>query len=589
MSGEPAMTASPLRVCHVMTADLWAGAEVQLATMASHLAARPDVRLSAVLFNEGRLAGELRRLGVDVTVMDEQRTGSLGILAGLSRHFRDHEFDVVHTHRYKDSVLGIVAAKVAGVPHAVRTVHGLREATRGWAWAKEQAYAVLERITLWSLTDAVIAVSRRMAETLAEAECRPETLTQISNGIDLARLRVTRNRDDVRRAMGLEPGDLVIGTAGRLSRVKGHGILLRAARVMVQRERRTRIVVAGDGPLRDELRETARRLHVDGACRFLGARDDVHDVLAALDVFVLPSLDEGIPMVLLEAMALGKPIVASAVGGIPEIVTHGVSGLLVAPDDEQALADACLGLARDPARARALGEEARRVAEARFAHDRNGAAIAAVYQSLAARPPSPARPRGLRVLGRGLARGAVAYARHRLRRAAEWRQLRRRRHDPADLTAALRSARRILIVCHGNIIRSAFAARLVAQALGDGSRVAIASGGLAAVPGRPPHPIAVLTANARRVDLSQHTASRVGSEDVAGADVIFVMDLRQLGVMRTRFPEARARTFLLTGLAPDTPLEVRDPVDGDESRFRVCFDHITRAVRPIVRVLSEAA
>jgi protein-tyrosine-phosphatase len=158
-----------------------------------------------------------------------------------------------------------------------------------------------------------------------------------------------------------------------------------------------------------------------------------------------------------------------------------------------------------------------------------------------------------------------------------------------DAIAALRSAKRILIVCHGNIIRSAFAARVVAQALGDGSRVLIASGGLAAVPGRPPHPKAVLTANARRVDLSQHTAARVGPGDVAGADVIFVMDLAQLDVMRTRFPEARDKTFLLTCLAPGTPLEVRDPVDGGESRFRVCFDHITRAVGPIVRVLSEAA
>ena len=581
--------ANPLRVCHVMTADLWAGAEVQLATLASHLVARSDVRLSAVLFNEGRLAEELRRLGVDVTVVDERRTSSLRILAFLRRYFREHEVDVVHTHRYKDSVLGIVAAKAAGVPHAVRTVHGLREATRGWAWAKEQLYAALEKITLWCLADCVIAVSKRMAETLAESECRPETLTPIPNGIDLGRVKATRDAADMRREMGID-GDVVIGTAGRLSRVKGHATLLRAARLMLQRARGVRVVVAGDGPLRDELLEAARRLHVEGACHFLGARDDVYDVLAALDIFVLPSLDEGIPMVLLEAMALGKPVVATAVGGIPEIVTHRVSGLLVAPEDEQALAEACLELARNPGWARALGAEARRVAEARFSHDRNGAAIAAVYHRLASSGGAqPTRARGLRILGRGFVRGLVAYGRHTLRHAVERRRMNRLRHDPADLTAALRSARSILIVCHGNIIRSAFAARLVAQALGDGSRVSISSGGLAAVPGRPPHPTAVLTANARRVDLSQHAAARVGPEGVARADVVFVMDLSQLAVMRTRFPEARAKTFLLTCLAPGTPLEVRDPVNGDESRFRVCFDHIDRAVSPIVRVLSEAA
>src|SRR5207237_8584420 len=135
----------------------------------------------------------------------------------------------------------------------------------------------------------------------------------------------------------------------------------------------------------------------------------------------------------------------------------------------------------------------------------------------------------------------------------------RLRHDPADLTAALRSAKSILILCHGNIIRSAFAARLVAQALGDGTRVSISSAGLAAVPGRPPHPTAVLTANTRRVDLSQHTASRVGPEDIASADVIFVMELPQLTVMRTRFPGARAQALLLTCLPRTSPRELRAP------------------------------
>src|SRR5438309_4681478 len=225
---------------------------------------------------------------------------------------------------------------------------------------------------------------------------------------------------------------------------------------MQKRERGVRVVVAGDGPLRDELLDSARRLSVDGACRFLGARSDVYDVLAALDVFVLPSLDEGIHMVLLEAMALGKPVVASAVGGIPEIVTHRVSGLLVAPGDEQALADACLELARNRAWAQALGAEARRVVEERFSHARNGAAIAAVYRRLASSGSARERSRGLRRLGLGLGRGLLAGVRRTLRHAGERRQMQRLRQDPEGLMAALRSARRILIVCHGNIIRSAF-------------------------------------------------------------------------------------------------------------------------------------
>ena len=112
------------RICHVMTADLWAGAEVQLATTASYLVERSDVSVSAVLMNDGRLANELRRLGIDVTIVDEAQHSAWHTVRFLTRFFRHHRIDLVHTHRYKDTVLGTVAAKLAGVPHVIRTMHG---------------------------------------------------------------------------------------------------------------------------------------------------------------------------------------------------------------------------------------------------------------------------------------------------------------------------------------------------------------------------------------------------------------------------------------------------------------------------------
>jgi glycosyltransferase involved in cell wall biosynthesis/protein-tyrosine-phosphatase len=575
-----------IKVCHVMTADLWAGAEVQVATVASHLVRRSDVDLSAVLLNEGRLADELRRLGVPVTVVDERRTSAVGIFAFLLRFLRDHQVDIVHTHRYKDSVLGIVAAKLAGVPRAMRTVHGLSEPTKGWDRLKSRVYETLETVTLRCFADCVVAVSRRMAETLTQSGYRSTVVTPIHNGIDPAVVKTTRPPEDVRRELGIETRDVVIGTAGRLSAVKGHACLLRAVRLILDREPNARFVLAGDGPLRDELLAAARRLGVDRRCLFVGPRADVYDVIAAMDVFVLPSLAEGLPMVLLEAMVLGTPVVATAVGGIPELITHDENGVLVEPGSEQALADACLALARDRDRARALASRAKQVVGATFSHEKSGGAVAAVYRRLAGRADGAAGPDRTRTRVSDLARRLRDDGRRRLRHGIERRRMNRLRQDPARVMAALTSAKSVLIVCHGNIIRSVFAARLLAQALGDAGRVSIASAGLGAVPGRPPHPTAVLTATARRVDLSQHSAARVEAESVAKADVIFVMDLPQLALMRARFPEARHRTFLLTCLASDTPLEVPDPVDGDEARFRACFDHIARAVGPIVRVLS---
>ena len=168
-----------------MSADLWAGAEVQVATTAAYLTRQPGVSVAAVLFNDGPLATELRRLGVDVTIIDESTTSAFGILRRLTRLFRDNRFDLIHTHRYKDSVLGACAAKLAGVPHVVRTVHGLREPLSGWRALKFRVYEALDRAALLFCADLVIAVSARMAETLRTSGYRPTSVTKIHNGVDL--------------------------------------------------------------------------------------------------------------------------------------------------------------------------------------------------------------------------------------------------------------------------------------------------------------------------------------------------------------------------------------------------------------------
>jgi protein-tyrosine phosphatase len=168
----------------------------------------------------------------------------------------------------------------------------------------------------------------------------------------------------------------------------------------------------------------------------------------------------------------------------------------------------------------------------------------------------------------------------------EGRRMKRVRRNPAALRTILESTTSVLIVCYGNIIRSPFAAHLVRQALGDRSGVSIQSAGLGASAGRPAHHKALDHAAALRVDLSGHAASPVAAERVAASDVIFVMDVPQLVELARRFPEARAKTFLLTCLAPEAPLEIADPVDGDDPMFQRCFDHVSRAVRPIAGVLA---
>jgi glycosyltransferase involved in cell wall biosynthesis/protein-tyrosine-phosphatase len=566
-----------------MSADLWAGAEVQVASTVAYLVDDPDISLMVVLLNDGPLARELRRLGVSVTIVDETRTSALVILIFLIGFLKRNRIDLVHTHRYKDTVLGFIAAKFARVPYAVRTVHGLREPMRGWDRIKFGVYEALERLTLHLWADLVIAVSKTMADGLTGAGLPPAVVRHIHNGVDLGALTRTRQREDVRRELGIDPSAIVIGTAGRLVPVKGHASLLRAAALILKKERRAKFLIVGGGPLRGELSALAVDQGIDGACLFTGHRADAHDLVVAMDIFVLPSLAEGIPMAVLEAMALGRPVVARAVGGVPEIIGHRASGLLVESGTDRALADACLELALDRDLAERLAAEGRRVVEERFTNVRSGEALVRAYARVVL---EQGRPRRARSVVLPLARGLLSLASRRVAYALGRRRMNHVRRNPELLERAAQSARSLLIVCHGNIIRSPFAAHLLAKTVGGWRLRAVGSAGLEALPGRPPHPTALAAATSHSIDLSRHTAARVTPERVADSDLIFVMDVPQLVAIQQRYPGARSKTFLLTCLAPEVPLEIDDPVNGDESRFEACFDHIARAASPLARALG---
>jgi protein-tyrosine-phosphatase len=186
----------------------------------------------------------------------------------------------------------------------------------------------------------------------------------------------------------------------------------------------------------------------------------------------------------------------------------------------------------------------------------------------------------------GLPARICSYIARQLESAGERRRMTRIRRRPAALHVLLRSARTVLIVCHGNIIRSPFAARLMAQMLSARGSIRVLSAGMAARPGRPPDPGAVVAASRLGVDLRDHKASAMTAEMVSGADVIFVMDMFQLVAMRKRFPPARGRTFLMAALCRDLPLEIRDPFGADAAAIQECYTCIVRTVSAIVRVIA---
>ena len=368
-------------ICHVAVGDLWAGAEVQLATLICNLAKRPEFKISSILFNENRLVTELRRSGIDVMVLPERQWSATRILNHLVRFFRHHEIDIVHTHKYKDNILGAVAAKIAGVPHVVRTVHGLSEPFKGIESLRMRIYELCDRGVTHLCVNKLIAVSSDIEKVLC-VKYGAQRVIRIHNGIDLEVLSKSRARDEVRRELGVDSKCLLIGTVGRLTAVKGHEYLLKTAQLMLQKRRNVKFVIVGDGPLKVELQSLAAQLGITENVAFLGHQDDACALMEAMDLFVLPSLHEGIPMVILEAMALGRPIVASRVGGIPEVITDTVHGLLVSAGDPAGIAQACLKLVGDRNLAERYGQAGRARVEQQFSSVVMGGKVANLYRQL---------------------------------------------------------------------------------------------------------------------------------------------------------------------------------------------------------------
>lgn len=370
-----------VHVCHVAMGDLWAGAEVQLAALVAELVARPELELSVVLFHEGRLATEIRRLGVPVTIFPESELSAIGILRKLVAFCRAHRIDVLHTHKYKDNLFGVIASRLCGIPHVVRTMHGLSEPFQGWQALRMRVYSALDNLAIRYGVERVVAVSEQIQETLAQQFGR-ERGVRIHNGVRIEGVVATRSPAEVREQLGIPLDWPLIGTVGRLTPVKGHRHLLAAAQLLLQECSHLGVVVVGDGPLMDSLKGEAERLGIARHVYFVGHRDDTYDFMRAMDVFVLPSLHEGIPMVLLEAMALARPVVASRVGGIPEVVQEASQGILIPAEDPAAIAEACRRLLDDRPLADRYGQLAHQRVEQEFSSTLMGRNVWALYQGL---------------------------------------------------------------------------------------------------------------------------------------------------------------------------------------------------------------
>lgn len=366
------MPARTYRIAYLIDGLSMGGAERLMVPILAYLSRvhfQPYV--CAMQSKEGNpMADELRSLGVPVECLNIKRLRDLDAIPRLTRYLRGIKADLVHTQLEAANILGNISAKLLGLP-SVCTIHVMPSLD---VKTKTKLHQKLEWFALRNFCDRVISVSEEARQYHIEISgSSPKQVTTIYNGIDLSAfldMNYAVERRAVREELNIPRDANILITVAVLRPPKGIQFMIRALPAVLASHPNTYYLVVGNGPHRDELIEEAGGAGVSERVVFAGMRRDVPRLLAASDVFVLPTLTEALPTVLAEAMAARLPIVASHVGGIPEMIARGQHGILVQPEDVDGLSNVCVQLLSQPEQRAAMGAAGWKTANQKFSIER---------------------------------------------------------------------------------------------------------------------------------------------------------------------------------------------------------------------------
>lgn len=360
------MNQSKIKIVYIITSLGFGGAERPLLDLVKFIN-RSKLNISvATVVGGGPLEQEFKNLGVEVKVFKKKTKLGLETISSLKKYLEEKKPDIVHTHLFAGDFWGKVAARKAKVPIIVSTEQNLN-LDEGWIKG-------LIKTKTYRFTNRVITISKAIKDYTVKAyKVNPEKIEVIYSGIDLDKFSYQP------KDLGLEPK---LGIIGRLEKQKGHKYLLKALVNVLKDFPQAQLWIIGEGSLHSQLERQARQLKIDKNVKFLGARKNIPEILAGLDIFVMPSLWEGLGVAAIEAQACGVPVIASKVDGLKEVVEDKKTGLLVEPKNSRALAEAIIWSLKHPKIVKQVIINARRSVEEKFDIKKMVSKYEALYQKL---------------------------------------------------------------------------------------------------------------------------------------------------------------------------------------------------------------
>ena len=357
------------------------GAENVIAELVTELAASEFEPIIGVIRNLKNPHLELidfaRKNNIESVIFEAQRQFDLQTIASIRNFIKENNVDIIQTHGYKSNFYAIFAALFENV-HLLATCHPwIKTSPRG------KAYAKIDKLLLKKFRR-IVAISDQVKKEILDAGIPDNKISIIDNGINLLRFEEQFDTKEIRKQFGIPLESQVIGTVGRLDLEKGHHILLEAAKIVIQKNPSTFFVIVGDGYLKNDLKSRAEQLKIEDHILLPGIIKEVPKILSVFDVFVLPSLTEGLPMALLEAMAAKKPVIASRVGAIPKVIIDNETGILIKPGNANELSKAVIDLLQDKFKADLITKNAYNKIVQEFSSSRMAKQYINIYENMLA-------------------------------------------------------------------------------------------------------------------------------------------------------------------------------------------------------------